>query len=149
MPIVYAISLTANPPMSTARKIFLNISVKDLNATKSFFAALGFTFNPQFTDDNAACMIISDEAYVMLLNEPFFGGFTKKAICDTRTHTESLFALSCDSRDDVNEMVQKAVAAGGRAAMPVQDHGFMYAWSFYDLDEHHWEVFWMDPATIQ
>lgn len=149
MPIVYAISRTPNPPMSTARKIFLNISVKDLDATKAFFTALGFTFNPQFTDQNAACMIVSDEAYVMLLTVPFFGGFTTKALCDTRTHTEALFALSCESRDDVNAMVQKAVAAGGREAMPVQDHGFMYAWSFYDLDEHHWEVFWMDPATIQ
>ena len=135
--------------MTTARKIFLNLSVKDLNATKAFFAALGFTFNPQFTDDSAACMIVSEEAYVMLLTEPFFGGFTKKAICDTRTHTEALIALSCENRDDVNEMVRRAVAAGGREAMPVQDQGFMYARSFYDLDEHHWEVFWMDPTKIQ
>ena len=135
--------------MTTARKIFLNLSVKDLNATKAFFAALGFTFNPQFTDDSAACMIVSEEAYVMLLTEPFFGGFTKKAICDTRTHTEALIALNCENRDDVNEMVRRAVAAGGREAMPVQDQGFMYARSFYDLDEHHWEVFWMDPTKIQ
>lgn len=135
--------------MATARKIFLNLSVKDLNATKAFFAALGFTFNPQFTDHSAACMIVSEEAYVMLLTEPFFEGFTKKALCDTRTHTEALIALSCENRDDVNEMVRRAVAAGGREAMPVQDQGFMYARSFYDLDEHHWEVFWMDPTKIQ
>lgn len=149
MPIVYAVSLTPNPPMTSKRKLFVNLSVRDLSRTKTFFDALGFTFNPQFTDDNAACMIVSDEAYVMLLTEPFFGGFTKKAICDTTHSTETLLALSCDSRDDVNAMVERAVAAGGRAAMPVQDHGFMYASSFYDLDEHHWEVFWMDPATIQ
>ena len=135
--------------MATARKIFLNLSVKDLNATKAFFAALGFTFNPQFTNDSAACMIVSEAAYVMLLTEPFFEGFTKKALCDTRTHTEALIALSCENRDDVNEMVRRAVAAGGREAMPVQDQGFMYARSFYDLDEHHWEVFWMDPTKIQ
>ena len=135
--------------MANARKIFLNLSVKDLNATKTFFAALGFTFNPQFTNDSAACMIVSEEAYVMLLTEPFFGGFTKKAICDARTHTEALIALNCENRDDVNEMVRRAVAAGGREAMPVQDQGFMYARSFYDLDEHHWEVFWMDPTKIQ
>ena len=135
--------------MATARKIFLNLSVKDLNATKAFFAALGFTFNPQFTNDSAACMIVSEAAYVMLLTEPFFEGFTKKALCDTRTHTEALIALSCENRDDVNEMVRRAEAAGGREAMPVQDQDFMYARSFYDLDEHHWEVFWMDPTKIQ
>jgi uncharacterized protein len=132
-----------------SRKMFVNLAVRDLNRTKEFFSALGFTFNPKFTDNNAACMVVSEEGYVMLLMEPFFKGFTKREICDTKTHTEALVALSCSSREEVDEMVRKAVAAGGSHAMDPQDHGFMYAWSFYDPDGHHWEVFWMDPAAAQ
>ena len=132
-----------------SRKMFLNLAVRDLNRTKEFFTALGFTFNPKFTDENAASMIVSEEGYVMLLSEPFFKGFTKREICDTKTHTEALIALSCSSREEVDEMVRKAVAAGGSHAMDPQDHGFMYGWSFYDPDGHHWEVFWMDPAAAQ
>jgi uncharacterized protein len=132
-----------------SRKIFVNLAVRDLNRTKEFFTALGFTFNPKFTDNNAACMIVSEEGYVMLLREPFFKGFTKREICDTKTHTEALIALSCSSREEVDEMVRKAIAAGGSHAMDPQDHGFMYGWSFYDPDGHHWEVFWMDPAAAQ
>ena len=135
--------------MAVSRKIFVNLPVRDLATSKQFFAALGFTFNPQFTDDNAACMIVSDDGYVMLLTQPFFSGFTNNSICDTATHTETLLALSCTSRDEVDHMVKTAVGAGGRHAMDPQDHGFMYAWSFYDLDGHHWEVLWMDPAHIQ
>src|SRR5688572_24835332 len=131
------------------RKMFVNLAVRDLNRTKEFFSALGFTFNPKFTDNNAACMIVSEDGYVMLLMEPFFKGFTKREICDTKTHTEALVALSCSSREEVDEMVRKAIAAGGSHAMDPQDHGFMYAWSFYDPDGHHWEVFWMDPAAAQ
>jgi uncharacterized protein len=132
-----------------SRKMFVNLAVRDLNRTKEFFTALGFTFNPKFTDNNAACMIVSEEGYVMLLMEPFFKGFTKREICNTKTHTEALIALSCSSREEVDEMVRKAVAAGGSHAMDPQDHGFMYGWSFYDPDGHHWEVFWMDPAAAQ
>jgi predicted lactoylglutathione lyase len=132
-----------------SRKIFVNLPVRDLKKSMDFFATLGFEFNPQFTDDKAACMIISDEAFVMLLSEPFFRTFTKRELCDTTRHTESLFALSCDSRAEVDELVKKAVAAGGRHAMDSQDHGFMYGWSFYDLDGHHWEVLWMDPKSLQ
>ncbi len=131
-----------------ARKIFVNLAVRDLDKTTAFFATLGFAFDARFTDDKAACMIISEDAYVMLLKEPFFKGFTTRAICDTRTQTEALLALSCRSRAEVDEMVAKAVAAGGHHAMPAQDHGFMYAWSFYDLDGHHWEVLWMDEAAV-
>ena len=129
------------------RKIFLNLAVRDLARSMEFFRSLGFEFNMKFTDDKAACMIVSEEAYVMLLSEPFFRTFTKREICDTASHTEGLFALSCDSRAEVDEMVGKAIAAGGTHAMGATDHGFMYGWSFYDLDGHHWEVFWMDPAA--
>ena len=94
-------------------------------------------------------MVISDDAYVMLLSEPFFKTFTKQALCDTSKSTEGLFALSCESRADVDEIVRKAITAGGRHAMEAQDHGFMYGWSFYDLDGHHWEVLWMDPSFVQ
>lgn len=131
------------------RKIFVNLAVRDLKKSMQFFSTLGFEFNPKFTDEKAACMIISDEAFVMLLTEPFFKTFTKREPCDTTRHTEGLFALSCGSREEVDEMVKKAIAAGGKPAMDPQDHGFMYAWSFYDPDGHHWEVLWMDPKAIQ
>jgi uncharacterized protein len=132
-----------------SRMIFVNVAVRDLKKSMAFFSKLGFEFNPKFTDDNAACMIISDQAFVMLLTEPFFKGFTKRELCDTTRQTEGLFALSCGSRAEVDEMVNKAVAAGGAHAMPAQDHGFMYGWSFYDLDGHHWEPMWMDPKAAQ
>jgi predicted lactoylglutathione lyase len=130
-----------------SRQIFVNLAVADLQKSMDFFSALGFEFNRQFTDDKAACMIVNDDAYVMLLREPFFRTFTKRELCDTRTQTEGLFALSCDSRAEVDEVVRKALAAGGSHAMDPQDHGFMYGWSFYDVDGHHWEVLWMDPAV--
>lgn len=130
-----------------ARGIYVNLCVKDLERSKLFFTALGFEFNPKFTDQNAACMIVNDKACVMLLTEPFFKGFVPRAICDNSTHTEALLALDCKSRAEVDEMVGKAIAAGGSHAMKPTDHGFMYGWSFYDPDGHHWEVFWMDPAA--
>ena len=132
-----------------SRKIFVNLAVRDLKKKRDFFSALGFEFNPKFTDEKAACMIVSDEAFVMLLAEPFFRTFTKRQPCNTATHTEGLFALSCESRAEVDELVKKAVAAGGSRAMDPQDHGFMYGSSFYDIDGHHWEVLWMDPAAAQ
>ncbi len=134
---------------SNGRKIFVNLPVKDLKRSMEFFSKLGFEFNRQFTDDKAACMVVSEEAFVMLLSEPFFKGFTNKEQCNAATHSEALIALSCVSRAEVDELVKKALAAGGRSAMPPQDHGFMYGHSFYDVDEHHWEVLWMDPAAIQ
>jgi uncharacterized protein len=130
------------------RKIFVNLAVRDLPRSMDFFRSLGFDFDRRFTDDKAACMIISSEAYVMLLTQPFFKTFTKRELCDTAKHTEGLFALSCDSRADVDVMVNKAVAGGGRPAMDPQDHGFMYGRSFYDLDGHHWEVLWMDSQAV-
>ena len=130
-----------------SRKIFVNLAVSDLKRSMEFFQQLGFDFNPQFTDENAACMVVSDEAFVMLLVEPFFKKFTKREIANTATHTEALLALSCESREAVNEIVNKAVAAGGSHAIDPMDHGFMYGWSFYDPDGHHWEVMWMDPKA--
>jgi predicted lactoylglutathione lyase len=138
-----------NMSTHTGRKIFVNLAVSDLNRAKAFFSALGFGYNPKFTDDNAACMIVNDEAHVMLLAEPFFKTFTTRQVCDTSRQTEALIALSCESRDQVDELVRKAAGAGGRDAMPPQDHGFMYGRSFYDLDGHHWEVVWMDQKAVE
>ena len=132
----------------SSRKVFVNLAVRDLKRAKAFFATLGFSFDPRFTDEKAACMVVNPEAYVMLLSEPFFKTFTRRNVCDTRTHTEGLFALSCESRAEVDELVRRAVAAGGGHAMDPIDHGFMYGWSFYDPDGHHWEVFWMDPNAM-
>lgn len=131
-----------------SRKIFVNLAVRDLKKSMDFFSELGFGFNPKFTDDKAACMIINDEAFVMLLGEPFFKTFTTRELCDTSRQTEGLFAISCESRAKVDDLVKKAVAAGGKHAMDPQDHGFMYGWSFYDLDGHHWEVMWMDSKAV-
>ncbi|MBX3232126.1 MAG: VOC family protein [Labilithrix sp.] len=132
-----------------ARSIFVNLPVKDLEKTKAFFAKLGFTYNAQFTDQNAACLVVSELGYVMLLQEEFFKTFTKRPISNAHEQTEALFALSCESRAEVDALVRTALENGGSAAMPPQDHGFMYGASFYDLDGHHWEVLWMDPAHVQ
>jgi len=131
-----------------SRKLFVNLAVRDLKRSVAFFTELGFAFDPRFTDDKATCMILSDEAFVMLLEQDRFRDFTRKQICNTGTHTEALLAVSCASRAQVDEMVETAVAAGGKHALEPQDHGFMYGWSFYDPDGHHWEVMWMDPAAI-
>jgi predicted lactoylglutathione lyase len=132
-----------------SRKVFINLAVRDLQRSMDFFSKLGFSFNPQFTDENAACMVLSTEGFVMLLREPFFKSFTTREACDTSRQNETLIALSCDSRAEVDEMVRAALANGGSPAMDPQDHGFMYAWSFYDVDGHHWEVVWMDQKHIQ
>lgn len=136
-------------PEASTRSIFVNLAVRDLKKSMDFFGALGFSFNLQFTDEKAACMIVSDKAYVMLITEPFFRTFTKREPCDTTTSNEALIALSCESKAEVDEMVRKAIDHGGAHAMDSTDHGFMYAWSFYDVDGHHWEVMWMDPNAIQ
>lgn len=132
--------------MST--KIFVNLPVQDLARSRAFFTELGYGFDERFCDDNAVCLVISDDIYAMLLTEPFFKGFTKKAVADARTSTEVMLALSADSRAAVDELADKAIAAGGRDATDPLDYGFMYSRSFYDLDEHHWEVVWMDPAKL-
>lgn len=126
------------------KQIFINLPVKDLDKSKAFFAALGYSFNPQFTDQNAACMIIAEDSiYAMLLVEDFFKTFTSKQIANAHEVTEALICLSCDSRGEVDAMVAKAVAAGGSAPRPPQDHGFMYAHGFDDIDGHSWELAYM------
>ena len=134
---------------ASSRKIFVNLAVKDLGKAVDFFTELGYSFNPQFTDEQATCMIVSDEAFVMLLVEDRFKDFTKKEIVDSTTHTEAILALSAESREQVDELVNKALAAGGQPANDPMDHGFMYGWSFQDLDGHLWEVIWMDPSAVQ
>lgn len=130
-------------------KIFVNLPVKDLDRSKAFFAALGFTFNPQFTDALAACMVISDDIYSMLLTEARFKDFTPKAIADASKTTEVLTALSMESRREVDDMVDKALSAGATPNGDPKDYGFMYQRSFNDLDGHIWEIFWMDAGKVQ
>lgn len=134
---------------SSPTNIFVNLPVKDLDRSVAFFTKLGYTFNPQFTDKNATCMIVSQNIYVMLLVEKFFKTFTPKTIADAKSTTESLVALSLASRDAVNRLVETALAAGARRYAEPKDHGFMYQWGFEDLDGHIWEYFWMDPAHVQ
>lgn len=129
-----------------SRKIFVNLAVEDLPRAMEFWGALGFAFDSQFTDDNAACMVVSETINVMLLTQAMFRSFTHRDLADPHRETEGLYAITCESRDEVDAMVGAALAHGGRPAMPAQDHGFMYGWSFYDPDGHHWEPFWMDPA---
>ncbi len=133
--------------MST--KIFVNLPVKDLKASIEFFTRLGYSFNQQFTDETATCMIISDEIYAMLLTHDKFKMFTPKEICDATKSSEVLICLSCESREQVDEMVGKAVAAGGTIYNQPQDHGFMYGHGYQDLDGHIWELMWMDPNAIR
>jgi uncharacterized protein len=132
-----------------ATKIFVNLPVKDLKKSMEFFRKLGYTFNAQFTDETAACMVIAEDIFAMLLTEAKFKGFTPNAICDARKSTEMLVALSCDTRDQVDDTVRKAVAAGGNTYNKPQDHGFMYGHGFQDLDGHIWEVFFMEPSAIK
>lgn len=131
------------------RMMFVNLPVRDLERSKAFFGKLGFSFNPRFTDEKAACMVVSDMGYVMLLDEAFYRTFTKREPCDTTRQNEGLVALSCVSRAEVDGLVGVALEAGGSQAMPPTDHGFMYVRSFYDPDGHHWEVLWMDPEVAQ
>jgi predicted lactoylglutathione lyase len=132
-----------------ATKIFVNLPVRDLNRAVEFFTTLGFTFNQQFTDETATCMIVTDDIFVMLLTEEKFKTFTPKEICDAKKYTEALVALSLESRAKVDEMVRKAVAAGGSTYNEPQDYGFMYAHGFQDLDGHIWEPFYMDPSAVK
>jgi uncharacterized protein len=131
-----------------ATKIFVNLPVQDLKKSMEFFTKLGFTFNAQFTDETAACMVVSEDIYVMLLTHDKFKTFTPKAICDATKSTEVLVCLSCESREHVNDMVRKAVGGGGTTYNEPQDHGFMYGHGFQDLDGHIWELIYMEPSAI-
>lgn len=133
--------------MST--KIFVNLPVKDLARSIDFFLRAGFTFDKGFTDDNAACLVISDDIYAMLLVEPYFSSFTNKTIADTATSVEAIVALGLDSRQDVDRMADAAVAAGAEPATRTQEESPMYTRSFYDLDGHHWELFWLGTASAE
>lgn len=131
-----------------ATQIFVNLPVKNLARSIEFFTRLGYQFNPQFTDEKATCMIVSEGIYVMLLVEEFFKTFTPKQICDTSKSTEVLMCLSCESRDAVDELVRKAVAAGASTPTPPRDMGFMYGHGYQDLDGHLWELFYMDMSAL-
>ena len=133
----------------TPRKLFVNVPVASVQRSIAFFEALGFGFNPQFTDATATCMLVGEDAYFMLLDRARFATFTKRPVGDPTASTVALYAIGVESREAVDAMVRQAVAAGGSHAVDPQDHGFMYGWSFYDLDGHHWEVFWMDPQAAQ
>ena len=130
-------------------QIFVNLPVKDLSRTVEFFKKLGFAFNPQFTDENATCMIINDNIFVMLLVEKFFKSFTKKEICDTTKDTEVIIALSTESREKVDEMMQNVFEAGGKESREPQDHGWMYGRSFQDINGHLWEIIYMDEKALK
>ena len=131
-----------------ATKIFVNLPVKDLNKSVEFFTKLGFSFNAQFTDENTTCMIVSEDIFVMLLTHERFKGFTPKEICDATKNTEVLVTLSSESRANVDEMIGKAIAAGGTIYKEPQDHGFMYGHGFQDLDSHIWELIYMEPSGV-
>lgn len=130
------------------KEIFVNLSIKDLNKTKEFFTKLGLKFNPQFTDQNAACLIINDKIYAMLVSEQFFKGFITKEITDTKKSSEVILALSVDKKEQVDEIANKAIKAGGKEPKKAQDHGWMYSRNFEDLDGHLWEVFHIDISKM-
>jgi predicted lactoylglutathione lyase len=129
------------------RMIFVNLPVQDLTKSVGFFTALGFEFNERFTDENATCMVVSDHACVMLLTRPFFASFTTRQVHEAAGPTEAIIALSAESRDEVDALVDRALELGGAAVKDPADEGYMYGRSFYDLDGHAWEVMWMDPGA--
>jgi predicted lactoylglutathione lyase len=132
-----------------ATKLFVNIAVDDLDRSVEFFTQLGFTFNPLFTDETATCMIVSDEAFFMLLTKERFKDFTTRELSDASSSTEAIYSVTADSRHAVDEFADKALAAGGSPAKDPIDMGFMYSRSFNDPDGHHWEVVWMDPSAAE
>lgn len=131
------------------KQIYVNLPMKDLKKTMSFFSGLGFEFNPRFSNDVAACMVIELNIFVMLLTEPFFKTFlTTTSISDAKKTSEVLVCINAESREKVDEMYNKAISLGGTSYRPAQDHGFMYGQAFQDLDGHIWEVMWMDPEAV-
>jgi len=132
-----------------SRMMFVNLPVQDLAKSVDFFGSLGFAFNEQFSDDKATCMVVSEQACVMLLVTPFFATFTTKAVAETTTGTEVILAVSAHSREEVDTLVDKALELGGGVAKEPSDEGYMYGRSFYDLDGHAWEVMWMDASAVQ
>jgi predicted lactoylglutathione lyase len=129
------------------KQIYVNLPVADLQKTRAFFTALGFTFEPRFSNDDAACMIIGENIYAMLLTRPFYETFTDKKIADTKVFTAVANCLSCESRQEVDELVARARQAGGTVPRPAKDYGTMYGHGFEDLDGHNWELTYMEPAA--
>ena len=136
-------------PAHPGRMLFVNMPVADLERSKAFFAKLGFSYNPMFTDHTAACMLVGEHAFVMLLSREKFAEFAKLPIADPTTHTLALYCFSVSSREEVDSVTESALAAGARDADDDEDHGFMYSRAFFDLDGHGWQVMWMDPAAAQ
>ena len=134
---------------SQSRLIFVNIPTRDLPASKEFFGELGFSFDERFTDDSCACMVVSEQAYVMLLADSRFADFTPKPIADARETTEAILCVSADSREAVDAFADAALSAGGTQANEPMDHGFMYGRRFHDVDGHLWEVMWMSQEAIE
>ena len=136
-------------PAHAGRMLFVNMPVADVERSRAFFAKLGFSFNPAFSDESAACMLVGEHAFVMLLSREKFAEFAKLPIADPTTHTLALYCFSVSARDEVDTVAEAALAAGGTEADGPEDHGFMYSRSFFDLDGHGWQVMWMDPAAAQ
>jgi uncharacterized protein len=136
-------------PAHAGRMLFVNLPVADLERSTAFFAKLGFAFNPAFSDGSAACMLVGEQAFVMLLGREKFAEFSKLPIADPTTHALALFCFSAASREEVDAVTDAAVAAGAIDHDDAEDHGFMYSRSFFDLDGHGWQVMWMDPAAAQ
>lgn len=136
-------------PAHPGRMLFVNIPVADLERSKAFFAGLGFGFNPNFTDETAACMLVGEHAFVMLLTREKFAQYAHLPMADPTTHTLALYSFSVSSREEVDTVGAAALAAGGTKADDAEDYGFMYSRSFYDLDGHGWQVMWMDQAAAE
>jgi predicted lactoylglutathione lyase len=136
-------------PAHPGRTLFLNLPVADLERSKAFFAQLGFGFDPKFTDETAACMLVGEQASVMLLSHEKFAEFAKLPMADPTTHTLALYCFTVSSREEVDAVGAAALAAGGVEADGLEDYGFMCSRSFFDLDGHGWQVMWMDPAAVQ
>jgi predicted lactoylglutathione lyase len=135
--------------VAASRKLFVNIAVSDLDRAVGFFTGLGFEFDPRFTDETATCMLIGEDAYAMLLVKDRFQDFTQKEIAGPSAQTEAILALSAESREEVDALVDRALATGGSPANEPMELGFMYGRSFQDPDGHQWEVFWMDPVAAE
>jgi predicted lactoylglutathione lyase len=131
------------------RMLFVNLPVQDLTKSVDFFTGLGFEFNQQFSDDKATCMVVNEQACVMLLVRSFFASFTNKDVPDPYVATGAVMAVSAQSREEVDALVDQALALGGSPSKEPSDEGYMYGRSFFDLDGHAWEVIWMDPAAVQ
>ena len=136
-------------PVHAGRMLFVNMPVADVERSKAFFAKLGFSFNPKFTDETSACMLIGEQAFVMLLNREKFAEFSKLPVADPATHALALYCFSVSSREEVDAVSAAALDAGATEADAAEDYGFMYSRSFFDLDGHGWQVMWMDPAAVE